>query len=79
MSRRITAAEVIATYISYDLAEMSEYRYQSTRYFSPAIYAVGDTYYSAPTNGRLHKGWTWTLAAIVLGRRVFTAGTEIDD
>lgn len=79
MARRITAAEVIATYIGYDLAEMADYRYQPSRYVAPAIYAVDDTYYSAPTNGKLHKGWKWTFAAMVLDRKVFTAGTEIVD
>lgn len=79
MARRITAAEVIATHIGYDLAEMSEYRYQPTRYANPAIYAVGDTYYSAPINGKLHNGWYWTFAAMVLDRKVFTAGTDIVD
>jgi hypothetical protein len=79
MTRRITAAEVIATHISYDLAEMSEYRYQPTRYSSPAIYAVGDQYYSAPMNDKLHAGFKWRLDGTILGRRVYSAGTEIVD
>lgn len=79
MTKRRTAAEIIATYINYDMAEMSEYRYQPARYFSPAIYAIGETYYCAPTNGKLHNGWNWTFAAMVLDRKVFTAGTEIAD
>ena len=79
MTKRRTAAEIIATHIGYDMAEMSEYRYQPTRYSSPAIYAIGDTYYCAPSNGKLHKGWDWTLAATVLGREVFEAGTQVAD
>ena len=79
MGKRRTAAEIIATHIGYDMAEMSEYRYQPACYASPAIYAIGDTYYCAPTNGKLHKGWNWTFAAMVLGRKVFEAGTEIVD
>lgn len=77
--RKITAAEVIATYVSYDCAEMSDYRYQPTRYSNPAIYAIGNTYYCAPTNGKLHKGWNWSFEAVVLGRNVYTAGTNIEE
>lgn len=79
MKRRITAAEVIATHIGYDLAEMSEYRYQPTRYPNPAVYAIGDTYYCAPAaGGRLHLDWNWKATATVLGRTVYEAGTEIE-
>lgn len=81
MERRITAAEVIATRIGYDLAEMSDYRYQPSRYANPAIYAVDDAYYCVLTkaNRKLHKGWKWGFEATVLGRDIFSAGMEVAD
>lgn len=53
--KRRTAAEIIATHLGWDMAEMSEYRYQPTRLTIPAIYALDNTYYAAPSNNRPPK------------------------
>lgn len=77
MARRISTKEIIATAVSYDMAEIEEYRYQSTRTSIP-VYAIGDEYLCAPTSSqKLPKGWNWRVRGVVLGRTVYTAGTEI--
>lgn len=79
MTRRISTKEVIATAVSYDMAEIEEYRYQSTRTSIP-VYAIGDEYLCAPTRAqKLPKGWNWKARGTYLGRDVYTAGTEITD
>ena len=74
MNKRRTAAEIIATHICYDMAEMSDYRYQPTRYASPAVYAIGDYYYCAPTGGKSGpKPWKWQQIGTVYNRPVLRA------
>lgn len=47
MTRR-TAANIIAFHFGWNITDVSEGRYQSTRYASPSIYVLGDDYYAAP-------------------------------
>ena len=59
--RRVTDAERIAFIIGFDLAEMSEYRYQSTRY-PIAVYAIGEKYYCVPRGRKVPQvGGPWRL------------------
>jgi hypothetical protein len=77
--RRISTREVIATAVGYDMAEIEDYRYQSTR-TPTAVYAIGDYYYCAPTKAqKLPSGWKWTAKGTFLGRDVYAADTSICD
>jgi hypothetical protein len=75
---RRTAAEVIAFHIGWDFAEMSDCRYQSTRWTSPAIYTCGNAYYAAPANpgqvSKLRKGYAdlvWQHVGDAYGRPIY--------
>lgn len=71
------ASEIIAFQIGYDAAEMSEYRYQSTRY-QVAVYAIGDNYYCAPTPGKKlpDVGYKWEKIGEPYGRPVYRASID---
>ena len=83
--KRRSAAELIATHLNYDMAEMSDYRYQSTRWASPAIYALESGYYAAPTPaniGRLRKayaGLNWVVDGECYGRPIYIGLTTTDE
>jgi hypothetical protein len=72
------ASEIIAFHLGYDMAEMSGYRYQSTRWTKPAVYTSnsGD-YYAAPVSGKMPRAYcgfdTWECVAEHYGRKVFRA------
>jgi hypothetical protein len=51
MTKRRTAAEIIAFHFCTDIRDVQECRYQPTRYASPAIYTMGDDYYCSPPVG----------------------------
>lgn len=79
MSLRITAAERIAEVIGYDLAEMADYRYQSTRHRS-AVYTIGDFYYCSPAKALKvkddltnlpHVGVVWRECGAFKGVKVY--------
>lgn len=81
-TKRRSAAELIAFHIGYDFAEMAEYRYQSTRWSSPSIYASPSGYYAAPSNpqqiAKLRKGYAdlvWQHVGDVYGRPIYCAAT----
>ena len=83
MVKRRTAAELIAYHVGWDMAEMSEYRYQSTRFVSPAIYTVADSYYAAPTAAnvsRLRKGYAglkWQCVGQEYGREIWEGVSDM--
>ena len=79
-TRRISTKEVIATAVNYDMAEIEEYRYQSTRTTLP-VYAIGDHYYCAPriAGARPPRGWKWSEFGTFCGVKVYRAGTELTD
>lgn len=55
--RRMSARERVANHLGFDIAEMNNYRYQSTRTAFP-VYAVGDAYYCAlPVGKKPGTGW----------------------
>ena len=79
-TKRRTAAEVIAFDRGCDFAEMSECRYQSTRWASPAIYVCGNDYYACPSNPRqianLRRGYAdmvWQHVSDAYGRPIYCA------
>jgi len=80
MAKRHTAAERIAFLIGYDLAEMSDYRYQSTRY-TVAVYAIGDSYYCAPGPGKKlpDVGYNWEVVGESYGSTVYRADAHKDN
>lgn len=75
MKRRITAAEVVATHVGWDMAEMSEVRYQPTRY-RIAVYTIGEDYYCAPSAGKPPGDFNWQPVGETLGRMVYCAKPE---
>jgi hypothetical protein len=77
MTKRRSAAEIIAFHFGWDIAEIRDSRYQPTRYASPAVFVVytdaGD-YCCCPTEGqKLPKDWEWSPVASYYGRTVFVA------
>lgn len=77
MPIRRTAAECIAFHMGYDFAEMSDLRYQSTRWISPAIYTLGNHQYCCPPIGRTlrpeYAGMTWAVVGKAYGRDIYRA------
>ena len=74
MTKRRTAAEIIGFHFGWDIRDVSETRYQSTRYTAPAVYVIGDDYYAAPADNRPPKyelGQAWTLFAEHYGREIY--------
>jgi len=74
MTKRRTAAEIIGFHFGWDIRDVSETRYQSTRYTAPAVYVIGDDYYAAPADNRPPKyelGQAWTLFAEHYGRKIY--------
>jgi hypothetical protein len=74
MAKRRTASEIIAFHFGWDMREMSESRYQPTRYASPAVYVVSDDYYAAPSDNRPPKyelGQPWREVAEYYGRKIY--------
>jgi hypothetical protein len=68
--RRVSDAERIAFLIGFDLAEMSEYRYQSTRY-RVAVYAIGERYFCVPRGRKLPDvGGAWRVHGEAYGQTV---------
>lgn len=73
-TKRRTAAELIGFHLGWDMRDVSEGRYQSTRYAAPAIYVCGDDYYCAPSGSQVPpKGWNWEPVGTYYARTVFRA------
>lgn len=72
-TKRRTAPEIIGTHLGWDMAEVSDGRYQPTRYSSPSIYVAGDDYYAAPSNNLPPKNMPgeWREVGEYYGRKVF--------
>jgi hypothetical protein len=79
MAKRRTAADIIATHLWSDIADVRDDRYQPTRYASPAIYNMGQDYYAAPSDNRCPKaevGQPWEEVGEYYGRKVFRSKME---
>ena len=77
MTRR-TAANIIGFHFGWDIRDVSDCRYQPTRYASPSIYTLGDSYYAAPSNNLPPKNMKgdWKVVAEHYGRKVFELKPE---
>ena len=74
MTTRRTAPEIIGFHFGWDMREVSETRYQSTRFVSPAVYVIGDDYYCAPSDNKPPAyvvGKAWVGFAEHYGRKIF--------
>lgn len=73
MTTRRTAANIIAFHFCCDISDVSDGRYQSTRYSSPAIYTFGTDYYAAPSNNQPPENMKgdWKEIGEHYGRKVF--------
>lgn len=72
--KRRTAAEIIAFHFGWDMREVSDTRYQSTRYTSPALYVIGNDYYAAPSNNlppKYEVGGNWHVIAEYYNRKIY--------
>lgn len=72
---RYTAPYIIGFHFGSDMRDISEGRYQPTRYTAPAVYVVGNDYYCVPS-GSQHppKGdWEWRPLAAYYGRTIYCA------
>jgi hypothetical protein len=73
-TKRRTAPEIIGTLLGWDMADVSEGRYQSTRYNAPGVYVCGNDYYCAPSGAQKPpRGWDWKREGEVYGRAVYRA------
>lgn len=73
MKKRRTAPEIIGFMLGWDIADVSEMRYQPTRYNSPSIYTIGNGYYAAPSNNKAPSNMkgAWELVGEYYGRNVY--------
>lgn len=74
MTKRRTAAEIIAFHFCSDIRDVQETRYQSTRYVAPAVYVLSDDYYAAPADNRpptYELGEPWEFVAEHYGRKIY--------
>lgn len=73
MTKRRTAAEIIAFHFGSDIRDVQECRYQPTRYASPAIYTLDDDYFCSPAAGSTPpaKFGKWEALGTYYGRTVY--------
>lgn len=72
-TKRRTAPEIIGFHFGSDMRDISESRYQPTRYSSPAIYTIGNDYYAAPSDNRPPRNMpgSWKEIAEYYGRKIY--------
>jgi hypothetical protein len=73
MAKRRTAPEIIGFHFGWDMGEVSDTRYQPTRYQSPSIYVIGNDYVAAPATNTPPKNMpgAWVEIGEHYGRKVF--------
>lgn len=75
MTKRRTAAEIIAFHFCSDIRDVPDDRYQPTKYANPAVYSIGDAYYAAPSSNTKPKyndiGGPWEEIAEHYGRKIY--------
>ena len=76
-----TAPNVIGTYLGWDMRDVSDCRYQPTRYTTPAVYAIplkGDIEYVCCPSGtqKPAKGFVWHPIGEIYGRTIYGAKAE---
>jgi hypothetical protein len=76
---RRTAAEIIGTYLCWDIRDVSDCRYQSTRYTAPAVYSIplkgGIEYVCCPSGSQKPpRGFpSWNPIGEIHGRTIYGA------
>jgi len=79
------ANEIIGFHLGWDIREVSDGRYQPTRYSSPGVYVCGEAYFCCPTSKqKLPKGFKWEKVGHYYDRDVYRADParsldEVDD
>ena len=78
MTKRRTAAEIIAFHFGWDMSDVSETRYHPTRLSNPSIYAMFDGYMAAPSNNLPPKNMKgkWSEIGEHYGRKIFELKPE---
>jgi hypothetical protein len=73
-----TAPEIIAFHFGWNMPDVSEGRYQPTRYSTPSIYVIGDDYYAAPSNNKppTNMKGAWREIGEHYGRKVWELKVE---
>ena len=74
MVKRRTAPEIIGFHFGWDMREISETRYQPSKYANPAVYVIFDDYYAAPSDNRKPKydvGKPWVELYEYYGRKIY--------
>jgi hypothetical protein len=74
-----TAPEIIAYHLGWDIADLHDYRYQSTRYANPSVYALESGYYTCPQKGKIpthDMGAPWRMVGEYYGRKVFRSSAR---
>jgi hypothetical protein len=62
--RRLNRAAVVAEYIGADLRDVSDYRYQPSRFVKVPIWAIGSTYLCVARPGDVPPaGYPWEAAS----------------
>jgi hypothetical protein len=83
--RKTTAAEVIATWLCWDINEVLEQVYQPTLLFNPSVYSIGDDFVCCPTSRQkppiidrdgFDRGFKWEPAFEWHGRTVYISKTK---
>lgn len=68
------ASEIIAFHLGWDIRDVTDGRYQPSRYYNPSIYVGSENYYCAPTaKQKLPKGFKWKEIGEWYGRKVYCA------
>lgn len=68
------ANEIIGIHLGWDINDVTDGRYQPSRYFNPSVYVGSNDYYCAPTaKQKLPKGWDWKEVGEYYGRKVYEA------
>ena len=77
MQRKRTAPEIIGFHLGWDIRDVSEGRYQSTRYATPGVYVCGEDYFCSPSGSQKPPaGFDWAEAGEYYGRKVYRAKPE---
>ena len=72
--KKRTAPEIIGFHLGWDIHDVSEGRYQPSRYASPGVYVCNDDYFCAPSGTQKPpKGFPWQQVGIYYNRPVYRA------
>lgn len=73
-AQKYTAAYIIAFHFGWDVRDVSECRYQSTRFAAPASYVLDGDYYCCPSGSQKPpQGWEWAKIGTHYDRDIWRA------